>query len=185
MPLENRATTLFNSSDVETGTAAVPLRVDPTGTTPQPVTGTVTANQGTAAAVASAWPILVTDGVDTAEVDTAAPGAGAAGLVVRVAGSVSFSEARPATATVTSTSVTNVNTNLLASNANRLGALFWNDSNATNAFIKLGTTATTASFSVRLAGKSLYEIQSPVYTGNIDAITLAGSATVLTTELTP
>ncbi|NIO39504.1 MAG: hypothetical protein GTO41_04490, partial [Burkholderiales bacterium] len=79
MSLENTNVTLFDSSDTETGTAANPLRVDPTGTTTQPVSGTVTANQGTAAAVASAWPILVTDGTDTAQVVTSsAAAAGAA-----------------------------------------------------------------------------------------------------------
>src|SRR5262245_57902476 len=127
MPLESRQVTLFNGSDTETGTSSTPLRVDPTGTTTQPVSGTVTANQGTAAAVASAWPILVTDGTTTAAVLTTAPGGGAAGLVVRVAGSVTFSETRPATSAVTSVSVTNANTNLLATNDNSLGAMILTD----------------------------------------------------------
>lgn len=35
-----------------------------------PVSGTVTVNQGTAAAVASAWPILISDGTHTVPVDT-------------------------------------------------------------------------------------------------------------------
>jgi hypothetical protein len=39
------------------------LRVDASGTT-QPVSGTVTANQGTAAALAGAWPVEVTDGTN-------------------------------------------------------------------------------------------------------------------------
>jgi hypothetical protein len=38
---------LRNNSGTETGTATAPLRVDPTGTTTQPVSGTVTANAGT------------------------------------------------------------------------------------------------------------------------------------------
>jgi hypothetical protein len=46
------------------GTAAHPVRTDPTGTTTQPVSGTVTANQGTAAAVGGAWPVEVTDGTN-------------------------------------------------------------------------------------------------------------------------
>jgi hypothetical protein len=47
------------------------LRVDPTGVTTQPVSGTVTvngtvtSNQGTAAALAGAWPVKVTDGTNT------------------------------------------------------------------------------------------------------------------------
>jgi len=41
------------------------VRVDPTGTTTQPVSGTVTAAQGTAAALAGYWPVRVTDGTNT------------------------------------------------------------------------------------------------------------------------
>ena len=184
MSLTNAYTVLYDSSDVETGTATNPLRVDPTGTTPQPVTGTVTANQGTPAAVANAWPILVTDGVDTAEVVNAAPGAGAFGLVVRIAGTVPTTFAQPATSTVTSVALTNVVATILAANANRLGAILWNDG-AQQAYVKLGTGATTASFTVRLANKSEWEIPFPVYTGAITGITASGGATILATELTP
>lgn len=44
--------TLFDSSDVELGTLANPVRVDPTGTTTQPVSGTVTSNIGTTGGLA-------------------------------------------------------------------------------------------------------------------------------------
>lgn len=184
MSLTNAYTVLYDSADVETGTATNPLRVDPTGTTPQPVTGTVTANQGTPAVVANAWPILVTDGVDTAEVVNAAPGAGAFGLVVRIAGTVPTTFAQPSTSTVTSVALTNVVATVLASNANRLGAILWNNGSA-NAYIKLGTGASTASFTARLSNQSEWEIPFPVYTGDITGITSAGNATVLATELTP
>ncbi len=53
------------------GTLTNPLRVDPTGTTTQPISGTVTANQGTPAAAANRWPVQVTDGTDLAQVTTA------------------------------------------------------------------------------------------------------------------
>jgi hypothetical protein len=46
---------LRNNAGTEIGTLANPLRVDPTGTTTQPVSGTVTANQGTAGSNAQAW----------------------------------------------------------------------------------------------------------------------------------
>lgn len=55
------------------GTALNPLRTNPTGGTAQPVSGTVTGNQGTAAALASAWPVKVTDGTNimpTADANT-------------------------------------------------------------------------------------------------------------------
>lgn len=45
-------------------TTAGALRVDGSATT-QPVSGTVTANQGTAAALAGHWPVQVTDGTNT------------------------------------------------------------------------------------------------------------------------
>ncbi len=185
MSLTNAYTVLYDSSDVETGTATNPLRVDPTGTTPQPVSGTVTANQGTAAAVGSAWPTLVTDGVDTAEVVNAAPGGGAFGLVVRVAGSIATTVTRPATPAVTSVAVDDTVDTLLASNANRLGAILWNDG-PDNVFVRLGAAATTAAFTARLSSKSEWEIPDPVYTGIITGICDTGlTATMLCTELTP
>ncbi len=183
MSLTNAFTVLYDSNDVETGTAANPLRVDPTGTTPQPVTGTVTANQGTPAAVANAWPIMVTDGTDTAEVVNAAPGAGAFGLVVRIAGSVPTTFAQPATSTVTSVAVAVASTVILASNANRMGAILYNVDGMT--YVKFGTTASNTSFTVRLTANSYYEVPFPVYTGVIEGSAGAGTNTVLATELTP
>ncbi len=71
---------LRNASGTEIGTASNPIRTDPTGTTTQPVSGTVTANagtgtfavsgtvtdsQGTAAALSGAWPVKVTDGTNS------------------------------------------------------------------------------------------------------------------------
>jgi len=58
----------LRSGTTEAGTSGVPLRVDPTGTTTQPVSGTVTANGGTSPSLANAWNIKITDGVDTATV---------------------------------------------------------------------------------------------------------------------
>jgi hypothetical protein len=200
MPLENAYTVLYDSTDTETGTTANPFTIDGAGVagtpaggvvsvqgvvggTAQSVSGTVTANQGTAAAVASAWPIKVTDGTDTAEVTNAVPGAGDFGLVVRVAGSVSVSGTRPTTSTVSIVTVTTASTTILASNANRLGAILWNVGG--NTFVKLGAAATTASFTVRMSTNSEWELPDPVYTGIITGITSAGSNTVNATELSP
>ncbi len=44
----------INSAGTEIGTSGAPIRIDPTGTTPQPVSGTVTANLGTIGAAATA-----------------------------------------------------------------------------------------------------------------------------------
>lgn len=66
-------TFLVNSVGNPFGTSSNPIRVDPTGTTTQPVSiggtltvqGTVGATQGTAAAASGRWPVYVTDGVNT------------------------------------------------------------------------------------------------------------------------
>jgi hypothetical protein len=55
---------LRNQSGTEIGTAAAPLKTDPTGTTTQPVSGTVTANQGTAAVAANRWLVQHHDGTN-------------------------------------------------------------------------------------------------------------------------
>jgi hypothetical protein len=183
MALEQNSIVLFDSSDTEVGTAANPLRIDPTGATTQPVSGTVTANQGTPALVANAWPIKVTDGAQTATVLTTAPTANSPGLVVRIAGAISVTFSQPNTGTVTSVSVTTAVTTVLAANANRLGASFWNNG-ANVVYIRLSAGATTALFTVRISNKGFYELQFPAYTGVVTGITAAGAAVVLVTELT-
>ena len=54
------------------GDATNPVRVDPTGTTTQPVSGTVTGNQGAAAGQASRWPVCLSDGTACGPAGTAA-----------------------------------------------------------------------------------------------------------------
>lgn len=99
-------------------------------------------------------------------------------------GALQFSEARPAVSTVTNVAVGGVSTLLLAANLARRGATFWNDGGQ-NVYLKLGLAASTISFTVRLAGFSFFEIQFPVYTGDVTAIRPAGPANaVLVTELT-
>jgi len=61
-----------SGGSVEAGTSSDPLRIDPTGTTSQPVSGTITANLGTIAGVATAakQPALGTAGTASADVIT-------------------------------------------------------------------------------------------------------------------
>lgn len=193
MPLENTQVTLFDSADAEVGTSGNPLRIDPTGTTSQPVDddggsltvdGTVTSDQGSAAAVAGAWPILVTDGTDTAQVVTStAAAAGVNGIVVYVGDVVNIAFDRPSTCVVTQSSVTTANVTLEASNASRRQLTIFNDGTM-NLFVKFGAVATVADFSVRLSAKGFYEFQAPVYTGIVDAIRSAGTGNVYTSECT-
>lgn len=77
---------LRDTSGTELGTSGNPVRSDPTGTTTQPISGTVTGNQGSANTAANGWPVKVTDGTNTAQVLAAAPGSdsGQSALAVRV-----------------------------------------------------------------------------------------------------
>ena len=62
-----------------------------------------------------------------------------------------------------------VSTTILASNANRRMAIMVNDTDK-NAYVKLGATASTTSFSYKLTPGQTLELPVPVYTGAIDAI---------------
>jgi len=169
MSLEQGTVTIIDSSDVEVFTSGNPGFVA----------------QGTAAAVAGAWPILVTDGVDTAAVVTSsAAAAGADGLVVYLGDTITATFAGPTVCAVTSVAMSVVVATILAANAARLQAFIWNDG-AQNVFVRLEAGATTALFTVRVSSKGFFELPSPgAYTGIITGITAAATATVLATECT-
>jgi hypothetical protein len=80
----SQTTKINDGTNTAAVTAASALKVDGSGVT-QPVSGTVTANQGTAAATASAWPTKVTDGTNTAAVKAASTAAVAADPALVVA----------------------------------------------------------------------------------------------------
>ena len=71
---------------------------------------------------------------------------------------------------------------LLASNANRLGATVFNDSTA-DLYLKLGATASTTSFTVKMAAGSYFEVPFN-YTGAIDGIWSSATGSARITELT-
>lgn len=77
-------------------------------------------------------------------------------------------ETRSATAATSQVADTATSTQLLASNANRLGATILNDSSA-RLYIKLGATASVTDYTVSLAQNDYYEVPFN-YTGNIDGI---------------
>lgn len=62
---------LRNTAGTEVGTSGAPLRTDPTGTTTQPVSGTVTSNQGTQGTSTSPWYVNFRNAAGT-EIGTAA-----------------------------------------------------------------------------------------------------------------
>lgn len=94
------------------------------------------------------------------------------------------SSAKSATASVTSVGDSATSVQLLAANASRLGASFYNTSTA-DLYLKLGATASTSDFTVKLVQGAFYELPPATYTGRIDGIWAsdAGGA-VVATELT-
>jgi hypothetical protein len=130
------------------------------------IAGAVTANQGAPAAVANAWPILVTDGTDTAVVLTDHPAAADPGLVVRSI------PRKSAAATITSVTKTAINTTLLAANSARLAFIISNDTNRT-LFVKFGAVASATSYTHALSPGE-QRVFTETYTGQVDGVWAAG-----------
>jgi len=81
-----------------------------------------------------------------------------------------------------STSVTNVNTQIMATNLSRLGGTIYNEGTAI-CYVKLGSTATTTSYSIQVQPGGYYEIPFS-YIGQVDGITASGTALLRITTLT-
>jgi hypothetical protein len=116
--------------------------------------------------------------------ETTAGGGGFVNVKVNPSGAltVEATSATPDTGTVSTASVTNSNTTVLAANNQRLGATIYNEGTV-NALIKLGSTASATSYTVRLIPDAYYEVPFG-YTGIITGITASGTATCRVTELT-
>ena len=78
-------------------------------------------------------------------------------------------DATYSSSSVTSVSAAATSTSILATNSSRRMAIMVNDADK-NAYVKLGTTASTSSFSYKLTPGQTLELPTPVYTGAIDAI---------------
>ena len=96
---------------------------------------------------------------------------------------VQSTEATYATSSVTSIAGSASSVQLLASTAGRKGAYFYNDSTAI-CYLKLGTTASTSSFTIAMAATTFYELPNPNYTGRIDAIWASATGNMRITEIT-
>lgn len=85
-------------------------------------------------------------------------------------------------ATVSSVSGSATNAVILASNNSRTGATIYNDSSAV-LYLKLGTTASTTSFTIKMQPDSYYEVPYG-YTGDIHGIWASATGSARVTELT-
>lgn len=102
---------------------------------------------------------------------------------VSISGTVATTSGAATTSSVTSVSGSATSVSILASNSSRKNATFYNDSTAT-LYLKLGTTASTTSYTIQLPPQGYYEIPvGAVYTGAIDGIWSSATGAVLVTEL--
>jgi hypothetical protein len=184
-------------------TTAGALRVDGSGVT-QPVSGTVTANQGTANTLANKWPVQVTDGTNTmptgdvasraifekitdgtntatVKAASTAPTATDTALVVAVSPNSFVATSSTSTRTSVAASVTAVT--LLASNTSRRGATVFNDSATATLKVGLGSSVTSTDFTVLLTSNGYYEVPFG-YTGIITGIWSLATGNARITELT-
>jgi hypothetical protein len=94
-----------------------------------------------------------------------------------------FVEARPhTTTTLTNVASSATTVNLAASNANRRGLTIYNDSTQI-LYVKLGITASTTSFTIKLGPDMYYEVPFN-YTGIIDGIWASANGFARLTEVT-
>ncbi len=92
-------------------------------------------------------------------------------------------ETRSSTATETSVAASSTTVTILSSNASRLGATIWNDSSTATLYLKLGTTASTSSYTAQVFPSGYYEVPYG-YTGEIDGIWSSAVGNARVTELT-
>lgn len=85
------------------------------------------------------------------------------------------------TANPTRISISTTNATLLSANTNRIGAIIYNEGSAA-LFIKLGSNASTTSYTVKLASGAFYVVPD-IYTGRIDGVTDTGTGAALATEI--
>jgi hypothetical protein len=165
------------------GTSANPIRIDPTGTTTQPISATSLPLPTGAATEATLAGVLTTSAFQ-ARINTLGQKTMANSTPVVIASDQSTITTKEASATATRTDVTSVvvNATLLASNANRLGATIFNDSSKI-LYVKFGTTASSTDFTVKMQAGDYYEIPFG-YTGRIDGIWAAANGAARMTELT-
>ena len=98
-------------------------------------------------------------------------------------GSVQIQQDPAGTATLSNVSGSASSVELLAANAGRRGAYFYNDSTAL-LYINFGATASATAFTVLVPPSGFYEMPSPPYTGSIKGIWASATGACRATELT-
>jgi|SRR5579872_515748 len=137
------------------------------GSTNVPISGTVTANQGTAAAPAGSWTVEVTDGTN---------------ILGTSAHPLQVSSALSSTSTLTRvTASANTNIQLVAANANRKKVIIWFPSGNNSTYVKFGVTASATSYTYVIPTNNS-SLTETIWQGEIDYF--GPAQTISITELT-
>jgi len=179
---------------VEVGTAGQPLRIDPTGTTTQPISAAAlplpagAATEATLATRASEATLAtrLADATFTGRINTQGQKtmAGSTPMVIASDQSaVPSKETRASVCAPSNVAQNAANVTLLAANAARIGATIYNDTTAGNLLVKLGAVASATSFQILLNPGGFTSIDN--YVGQIDGIwSTAGVGAARIGELT-
>ncbi len=149
------------SGSVIGGTSANPFRIDPTGTTAQPITD----NNGS----------ITIDGYVSANLMVG-------NVDVSSSNPLPISAAKSDNTNVTSVPASITNVTLLSANSSRKGAAIFNDAALSILTIKLGAVASATSFTVRVSAGGFYEVPE-AYTGQIDGLWSIASGAARITEI--
>jgi hypothetical protein len=149
----------------------------------QPVSGTITANAGTNLNTSL---LALESGGHLANIDSHTPAFGQAAMSASVPVTLASDQTPLVSATATRSNVVAAvsDTSLLASNASRKGAIFYNDSTAILYLAYGAAAASTTSYSVQIPAQGFFELPpQPIYTGAIRGIWSAVNGTLRITEM--
>lgn len=151
------------------------------------IDGTVAATQsgtwnvGTVTSVTNV--VHVDDNSSTLSIDDGGGSITVDGTVTATpSGTYTTKETRSATGTQTSVAASATNVTLLASNANRLGAVFYNDSTSI-LYLRCAATATASNYTVKMFPEDIFELPFN-YTGIVDGIWVSATGNCRVTEYT-
>lgn len=167
---------ISNTGNLTGVSSTTPMRVDPTGTTVQPVSGTIS--------IAAAQKVEVYDGTNTATIKAASTAAVATdtALVVTVPGSST-------TGACANTAVTSVSGSVLSSNAARREVIVVN-TDIVAVYLGLGQVPTATAYHVALKPCSVAHdgtggsFVSDLFKGQVNAIVASTTGHVAVTEMT-
>lgn len=198
--IHNAATITANGSQIVDGlqyreaNLVLNAKNAPTGTSPQlvfiiqdvdPVDNSTTVGQSVSATLTASGLKIITHSSKTGTVLISWTISGASASFTGFNTSLNTKQvagAQPSSGTKSSVAGAVSSTTLLAANSNRKAAKFYNDSTSYAYLDETGGTASSSSFTIKMAPGSFYELPQPVYTGLITGIWDTATGSMRVTE---